>query len=102
MDILELVQGNIFPPVVLFFIFGIVASRIKSDLKMPEAISEFLPIYLLAAIGLHGGLEMRKTGFESMLIPLFIAVGLSILMTLYPYQILRRLGKFNFFASYDL
>ena len=102
MDILELVQANILTPVVLFFIFGIVAARIKSDLKIPEAISEFLPIYLLAAIGLHGGLEMRKTGFESMLVPLVVAVGLSILMTLYHYQILRRLGKFNIFDSYAL
>src|SRR3989304_6368216 len=102
MDILELVQANILTPVVLFFIFGIITARIKSDLKIPEAISEFLPIYLLAAIGLHGGLEMRKTGFENMLIPLFIAVGLSILMTLYHYQILRRLGKFNIFDSYAL
>jgi hypothetical protein len=102
MDILELVQANLLTPVVLFFIFGVVAARIKSDLKMPDAISEFLPIYLLAAIGLHGGLEMRKTGFESMLIPLLVAVGLSILMTLYHYQILRKLGKFNIFDSYAL
>ena len=102
MDILELVQANILTPVVLFFIFGIIAARIKSDLKIPEAISEFLPIYLLAAIGLHGGLEMRKTGFESMLIPLLVAIGLSVLMTLYHYQILKRLGKFNIFDSYAL
>ena len=102
MDILELVQANILTPVVLFFIFGIITARIKSDLKIPEAISEFLPIYLLAAIGLHGGLEMRKTGFENMLIPLLVAIGLSILMTLYHYQILKRLGKFNIFDSHAL
>lgn len=102
MGILELVQANILTPVVLFFIFGIIAARIKSDLKIPEAISEFLPIYLLAAIGLHGGLEMRKTGFESMLVPLLVAIGLSVLMTLYHYQILKRLGKFNIFDSYAL
>lgn len=102
MDILELIQANILTPVVLFFIFGIISARIKSDLKIPEAISEFLPIYLLTAIGLHGGLEMRKTGFESMLVPLLVAIGLSLLMTLYHYQILKRLGKFNIFDSYAL
>ncbi|KFM18861.1 hypothetical protein SCCGRSA3_00890 [Marine Group I thaumarchaeote SCGC RSA3] len=67
-----------------------------------EAISEFLPIYLLAAIGLHGGIEMRNTGFENMLIPMFVAIGLSLLFTLNHYQILRRLGKFNLFDSYAL
>ena len=102
MDILGLIQANILTPIVLFFIFGIIAARIKSDLKIPDAISEFLPIYLLAAIGLHGGIEMQKTGFETMLIPMLTAIGLSLLFTLNHYQILRRLGKFNIFDSYAL
>ena len=102
MGILELIQANILTPVVLFFLFGIIAARIKSDLKIPEAISEFLPIYLLAAIGLHGGIEMRNTGFEEMLIPMLVAIALSLLFTLNHYQILRRLGKFNIFDSYAL
>lgn len=102
MEIIELIQANILTPVILFFILGMIAARIKSDLKIPEAISEFLPIYLLAAIGLHGGLEMRKTGFESMLIPMLIAIVLSLVMTLNHYQILRKLGKFNIFDSYAL
>ena len=102
MAILELIQSNLLTPIVLFFIFGIVAARIKSDLKIPDAISEFLPIYLLAAIGLHGGIEMRNTGFETMLFPMLIAIGLSLLFTLNHYQILRHLGKFNIFDSYAL
>lgn len=102
MDTLQLIQDNLLTPIVLFFLLGIVAARIKSDLRIPEAISEFLPIYLLAAIGLHGGLEMRKTGFEAMLIPMFVAIALSLLMTLNHYQILRKLGKFNIFDSYAL
>ena len=102
MDILQLIQSNLLTPVIMFFLFGIIAARIKSDLKIPEAISEFLPIYLLAAIGLHGGIEMRNTGFENMLVPMFAAIVLSLLFTLNHYQILRRLGKFNIFDSYAL
>ena len=102
MDILQLIQDNLLTPIILFFLFGIIAARIKSDLKIPEAISEFLPIYLLAAIGLHGGIEMRNTGFETMLVPMLAAIGLSLLFTLNHYQILRRLGKFNLFDSYAL
>ena len=102
MDFLELIQSNLLTPVVLFFLFGIIAARIKSDLRIPDAISEFLPIYLLAAIGLHGGIEMRNTGFETMLVPMLVAIGLSLLFTLNHYQILRRLGKFNIFDSYAL
>ena len=102
MDIFGLIQANLLTPIVLFFILGIVAARIKSDLKMPDAISEFLPIYLLAAIGLHGGIEMRTTGFEQMLVPMVVAIALSLIFTLNHYQILRKLGKFNIFDSYAL
>ncbi len=102
MDILQLIQSNLLTPVILFFLFGIIAARIKSDLKIPEAVSEFLPIYLLAAIGLHGGIEMRNTGFENMLMPMLVAIGLSLLFTLNHYQILQKLGKFNIFDSYAL
>jgi len=102
MDILELIQSNLLTPIVLFFLFGIIAARIKSDLKIPDAISEFLPIYLLAAIGLHGGIEMRNTGFETMFVPMIVAIGISLLFTLNHYQILRRLGKFSLFDSYAL
>lgn len=102
MDFLELIQSNLLTPIVLFFLFGVIAARIKSDLKIPDAISEFLPIYLLAAIGLHGGIEMRNTGFAEMLVPMLVAIGLSLLFTLNHYQILRRLGKFNIFDSYAL
>ncbi len=102
MDIFGIIQANILTPIVLFFLLGIIAARIKSDLKIPEAVSEFLPIYLLAAIGLHGGIEMRNTGFENMLIPMLVAIALSLVFTLNHYQILRRLGKFNLFDSYAL
>ncbi len=102
MDILGLIQANILTPIVLFFILGVVAARIKSDLRIPDAVSEFLPIYLLAAIGLHGGIEMRETGFEAMLVPMLVAIGLSLLFTMNHYHILRRLGGFNLFDSYAL
>lgn len=102
MDIIAIIQSNLLTPIVLFFILGIVAARIKSDLRIPDAISSMLPIYLLAAIGLHGGIEMRRTGFETMILPMAVAIALSITMTLYHYQILRRLGKFNIFDSYAL
>lgn len=102
MDFISIIQSNLLTPLILFFILGLVASRIRSDLRIPEEISSILSIYLLAAIGLHGGIEMRKIGLENILIPISVAVGLSVLMTLNHYQILKRLGKFNIFDSYAI
>lgn len=47
-------------PAVLFFALGCVARLIKSDLKFPPDLAKILSIYLLMAIGLHGGYELAK------------------------------------------
>ena len=46
--------------VVLFFLLGVLARLVKSDLRLPEALYETLSIYLLLAIGLKGGIELSK------------------------------------------
>jgi hypothetical protein len=46
--------------VVLFFLLGVFARWVKSDLRMPEALYETLSIYLLLAIGLKGGIELHR------------------------------------------
>ena len=46
--------------VVCFFLLGVLARLVKSDLRLPEALYETLSIYLLLAIGLKGGIELSK------------------------------------------
>ena len=46
--------------VVFFFLLGVFARLVKSDLHLPEALYETLSIYLLLAIGLKGGIELSK------------------------------------------
>ena len=46
--------------VVFFFLLGVLARLVKSDLRLPEALYETLSIYLLLAIGLKGGIELSK------------------------------------------
>ncbi|MEX1167887.1 MAG: sodium-dependent bicarbonate transport family permease, partial [Hydrogenophaga sp.] len=42
-------------PVILFFLFGLVAGLLRSELKLPSALYDSLTIFLLLAIGLKGG-----------------------------------------------
>ena len=49
-----------FEPVVLFFVLGAAAGLLRSDLKIPSSIYEFLSIYLLLAIGLKGGRQAGR------------------------------------------
>ena len=49
-------------PVILFFVLGFIAAALKSDLSIPEAFAKAMSIYLMAAIGLKGVVEVSKTG----------------------------------------
>ena len=46
--------------VVWFFVLGVFARVVRSELRLPEALYETLSIYLLLAIGLKGGIELSK------------------------------------------
>lgn len=78
--------------VVLFFLLGVFARLVKSDLRLPEALYETLSIYLLLAIGLKGGVELSKQPFAEVLPQMLacMALGFAIPFVLTP--ILRVLG----------
>lgn len=78
--------------VVLFFLLGLFARLVKSDLRLPEALYETLSIYLLLAIGLKGGIELSKQPMLALLPQILacMALGFSIPLVLTP--LLRLLG----------
>ncbi|NKQ39034.1 MAG: sodium-dependent bicarbonate transport family permease, partial [Methanosarcinales archaeon] len=56
-DIMGIVLAGIFAPSILFFAFGMASVFVKSDISIPPAMSTGLAIFLLASIGLEGGME---------------------------------------------
>lgn len=86
---------SLLDPVILFFLIGIFAGILKTDLKLPEAIYDALSIYLLIAIGYKGGLQLSKTQLTELIIPLLATLALGIVIPLVAYIILRKLGKFG-------
>jgi hypothetical protein len=72
--------------VVFFFLLGVFARLVRSDLRLPEALYETLSIYLLLAIGLKGGIELSKQPLAALLpqIGATMALGLVIPFVLYP------------------
>lgn len=61
MTIIELLQVNLLSPMVLAFALGIIATLVRSDLKLPDELYTTLSIYLLLAIGLKGGVALAET-----------------------------------------
>lgn len=58
MDIFTLAEANLISPPILFFVLGLIAALVRSDLSIPEAIAKALSLYLVMAIGFKGGAEM--------------------------------------------
>ena len=81
-------------PVILFFILGFLAAVIRSDLTIPEPFAKAMSIYLMAAIGLKGGVEVASTGFTAELAT-SAAAGLALSFTLpvIAFYLLKTIGK---------
>ena len=82
---------NLLDPAILFFLLGVLAGAIKSNLEIPPAISRFLSLYLLMALGLKGGFALSQSGLTANVgISLAAAIVLAIFIPLMGYWFLRR------------
>jgi len=52
---------NFLDPAILFFVFGVFAGLVRSNLEIPAPIARFLSLYLLMALGLKGGFALQPT-----------------------------------------
>ena len=52
-------------PAILFFVFGILAGLLRSNLEIPPQIARFLSLYLLMALGLKGGFALSQSGMTT-------------------------------------
>jgi hypothetical protein len=78
-------------PAILFFVFGILAGAVKSNLEIPAPISRFLSLYLLMALGLKGGFALNKSGLTAeVATSLACALALAVIVPAIGYVLLRR------------
>ena len=56
---------NLFKPLLLFFYLGFLVPILKVEFEFPYVIYQGLTIYLLLAIGWHGGEELAKLNLSS-------------------------------------
>ena len=83
-------------PVVLFFLLGILAGLARSDLAIPEAIAKGLSLYLMAAIGLKGGVAVAQSGLSvDMLVVLAAGIAASFGLPFIANVVLRGFGRLD-------
>ena len=94
----NLLIDNLTNPALLFFVLGIIAVYVKSDLEIPANSSKFISIYLLFAIGFKGGQELSNESFSSKIgWSMLFGVSISLIIPIYTFFILRR--KLNLYDS---
>lgn len=88
---LNLLLDNLTNPALLFFLLGIIATRLKSDLEIPNNTSKFISLYLLFSIGFKGGQELAHSHFTIDIL-WFLIFGMVVALTipLYCFFILKR------------
>ncbi|WP_264530593.1 sodium-dependent bicarbonate transport family permease [Flavobacterium sp. N502540] len=88
---LNLLLENLTNPALLFFVLGIIAVYLKSDLEIPKNSSKFISLYLLFAIGFKGGQELSHEAFTSQIVwSMLFGIFISGIIPVYTFFILKR------------
>jgi hypothetical protein len=88
---LQLLIDNFTNPALLFFVLGIIAVKVKSDLEIPPNSSKFISLYLLFAIGFKGGQELAHSEFNMGIVwAVIFGITAASLIPVYTFFILKR------------
>lgn len=80
-------------PTLGFLIGGIVIAALGSQLQIPDAIYKFIIFMLLMKVGLSGGIAIRSSNLQEMLLPALFAVVMGILIVFIGRYTLAKLPK---------
>ena len=87
----NLLLENVSNPALLFFVLGILAVYLKSDLEIPSNSSKFISLYLLFAIGFKGGQELSQEVITIELAwSILFGICISVVIPVYTFFILKR------------
>lgn len=87
----QVLSANLTNPTLLFFVLGVIATLVKSDLEIPASSSKFIAIYLLFAIGFKGGQELALSTFSAdILYAILFGILMASVIPFYTFFILKR------------
>ena len=95
MSVSELLSLNLGSPAVLAFALGLIAALLKSDLRFPESVTSLLSSYLLLAIGIKGGIQIRKADLGDLALPMVVTLVIGIIAPLVAYYGARRFVRLD-------
>ncbi|GIV23006.1 MAG: sodium-dependent bicarbonate transport family permease [Bacteroidia bacterium] len=89
MSLAFLVQNLLNPPVLLFAL-GLLAIFLRAKIEIPQPLPKLFAVYLLIAIGLHGGYELSQSGLTPQVLKVLgLAILMAVLVPIYAFSVLR-------------
>lgn len=87
-------MDSLLSPPILFFVLGIAAVALRTSLSIPEVVGKSLALYLMAAIGIKGGVQLAGSGITLELVVAAAAgVLISLILPAPVFWIMRRVGR---------
>jgi hypothetical protein len=83
-------QANLTSVVALCFLLGFLAARLKSDIRIPEPVYQFISVYLLLGIGIKGGNSLKGVTLESFLPAASVTLALGVIIPVIAFYVLSR------------
>ena len=94
---LQFLTHDLSNPTILFFLLGILAVIVKSDLEIPESSFKFISLYLLFSIGFRGGQELQHSPWTAEIgWSLVFGMAIAAVIPIYSFFIIKkRIGISN-------
>jgi len=86
---------NILTAPVIAFVVALIATLLRFDLRIPEALYPILSTFLLLAIGIKGGKALTVASPAELWKPLLAALAIGIITPLIAYSLFRKVGNLD-------
>lgn len=80
-------------PALLFFLLGLAAGLLRSELRLPAAVYDLVSMLLLLSIGLKGGIELARQPFGELALQTLAVIAMGALLPLLAFPVLRFAGR---------
>jgi len=91
----SILVDNILTAPVIAFVVALVATLLRFDLRIPDALYPILSTFLLLAIGIKGGKALSESSPAELWQPLLAAIAIGVITPLIAYALFRKTAKLD-------
>ena len=91
----SILVDNILTAPVIAFVVALIATLLRFDLRIPDALYPILSTFLLLAIGIKGGKALSESSPAELWKPLLAAIAIGVITPLIAYALFRKTAKLD-------